>query len=114
MINLNELTESVKNLLFGKVTVEMMQGLIVVECVHSDDYFYAKGRFIIESDKIIFAFINTKDYIPNDKIFPAKEVTKLARRDNDAIAEVLEIFEDCQIDFGYDSTIIVKGDPNGK
>lgn len=114
-INFNELTESVHNLLFGIITMTTMQdSTATVECIHSDDYYSAKGRFIVKDDTITFAFINIKDYDPNDKIFPIKEVTKLARKDHEAIAEVLALFEDCQLNFGYDPTIKFRGASNGK
>lgn len=114
-INFNELQESVHNLLFGTITMVAMQdSTATVECIHSDDYYSAKGRFIVKDDTITFAFINIKDYDPKDKIFPIKEVTKLARKDPESIAEVLALFEDCQLNFGYDPTIKFREASNGK
>ena len=112
--NINEITESVSNLLFGNVSVEIMQDSVVVECTYNDSICNAKGRFAIKDDNINFAFINIKEYDPEDIIFWNKEISKLARKDPKAIAEVLEIFEDCHNNFGYDPTIKVRGKSNGK
>ena len=49
------------------------------------------------------------DFIESDRIYPVKEVTKLGRVNDDAIAEVLESFEDCNLNFGYSSFIKLKG-----
>lgn len=111
MLRLDEVAENVHNLLFGDITIEESQNTFAVECIHKDDYYHITGRFVIEKkdNKIIFAFINMQDFIENDRIYPVKEVTKLGRVNDDAIAEVLESFEDCQLNFGYSSFIKLKG-----
>ena len=50
-----------------------------------------------------------QDFIESDRIYPVKEVTKLGRVDHDAILDVLESFEDCNLNFGYSSFIKLKG-----
>ena len=107
--NINEIIESVSNLLFGKVSVEIMQDSVVVECTYNSNTYNAKGRFLIKDGNINFVFINTKEYDPEIDTFWTKELTKLARKDPKSVAEVLEIFEDCHDNFGYDPTIKVKG-----
>lgn len=111
MLRLGEVAESVNNLLFGNITISETQNTFSVECIHKDDYYHITGRFVIEKkdNKIIFVFINMQDFIENDRIYPVKEVTKLGRVNDDAIAEVLESFEDCNLNFGYSSFIKLKG-----
>jgi hypothetical protein len=111
MIRLGEVAENVHNLLFGNISIEETQNTFSVECIHKDDYYHIKGRFIIEKsdNKISFAYINMLDFIESDRIYPVKEVTKLGRVNDDAIAEVLESFEDCHLNFGYNSFIKLKG-----
>ena len=112
MLKLGEVSESVSNLLFGNITIRETQNTFSVECIHKDDYYHIKGRFVIDKNndnKIIFAFINMLDFIESDRIYPVKEVTKLGRVDHDAILDVLESFEDCNLNFGYSSFIKLKG-----
>lgn len=111
MLKLGEVAEFVSNLLFGDITIRETQNTFSVECIHKDDYYHIKGRFIIEKsdNKISFAYINMLDFIESDRIYPVKEVTKLGRVNDDAIAEVLESFEDCSLNFGYSSFIKLKG-----
>lgn len=111
MLRLGEVAENVNNLLFGNITISETQNTFSVECIHKDDYYHIKGRFLIEKkdNKISFAYINMLDFVENDRIYPVKEVTKLGRVNDDAIAEVLESFEDCNLNFGYSSFIKLKG-----
>lgn len=111
MLKLGEVSEAVSNLLFGNITIRETQNTFSVECIHKDDYYHIKGRFLIEKsdNKISFAYINMLDFIESDRIYPVKEVTKLGRVNDDAIAEVLESFEDCNLNFGYSSFIKLKG-----
>lgn len=111
MLKLSEVSETVSNLLFGNITIRETQNTFSVECIHKDDYYHIKGRFIIEKsdNKISFAYINILDFIESDRIYPVKEVTKLGRVNDDAIAEVLESFKDCGLNFGYSSFIKLKG-----
>lgn len=111
MLKLGEVSESVSNLLFGNITIRETQNTFSVECIHKDDYYHIKGRFIIEKsdNKISFAYINMLDFIESDRIYPVKEVTKLGRVDHDAILDVLELFKDCNLNFGYSSFIKLKG-----
>lgn len=111
MLRLCEVEKAFKRILFGEVVIEETQNTFTVECIHKDDYYHIKGRFIIEKsdNKISFAYINMLDFINSDRIYPVKEVTKLGRVNDDAIAEVLESFEDCNLNFGYSSFIKLKG-----
>ena len=111
MLKLGEVSESVSNLLFGNITIRETQNTFSVECIHKDDYYHIKGRFVIdkEESRVIFAFINMQDFIESDRIYPVKEVTKLGRVDHDAILDVLELFKDCNLNFGYSSFIKLKG-----
>ena len=112
MLKLSEVEKAMNRILFGKVVIEETQNTFAVECKHKDDYYHIKGRFVIDKNndnKIIFAFINMLDFIESDRIYPVKEVTKLGRVNDDAIAEVLESFEDCNLNFGYSSFIKLKG-----
>lgn len=111
MLKLGEVSEAVSNLLFGNITIRETQNTFSVECIHKDDYYHIKGRFIIEKsdNKISFAYINMLDFIESDRIYPVKEVTKLGRVDHDAILDVLELFKDCNLNFGYSSFIKLKG-----
>lgn len=111
MLKLGEVEKAMNRILFGKVVIEETQNTFSVECIHKDDYYHIKGRFIIEKsdNKISFAYINMLDFIESDRIYPVKEVTKLGRVNDDAIAEVLESFEDCNLNFGYSSFIKLKG-----
>lgn len=117
MLRLGEVEDAFKRILFGKVVIEETQNTFSVECNHKDDYCHAKGRFLIEKsdNKISFAYINMLDFIESDRIYPVKEVTKLGRVNDDAIAKVLESFKDCSLNFGYSSFIKLKGlEDNGK
>ena len=117
MLRLGEVEKAFKRVLFGKVIIEETQNTFSVECKHKDDYYHAKGRFLIdkEKSKVIFAFVNVQDFNENDRTCPVKEVTKLGRVDHDAITEVLELFKDCNLNFGYSSFIKLKGlEENGK
>lgn len=112
MLRLCEVEKAMNRIIFGKVVIEETQNTFSVECIHKDDYYHIKGRFVIDKNndnKIIFAFINMLDFIESDRIYPVKEVTKLGRVNDDAIAEVLESFEDCNLNFGYSSFIKLKG-----
>lgn len=111
MLRLSEVSEAVHNLLFGDITISETQNTFSVECIHKDDYFHIKGRFLIEKkdNKIDFAYINILEFVDSDRIYPVKEVTKLGRVNDDAIDNVLESFEDCQLNFGYSSFIKLKG-----
>lgn len=111
MLKLGEVSEAVSNLLFGNITINETPNTFSVECIHKDDYYHIKGRFLIEKkdNKISFAYINMLDFVENDRIYPVKEVTKLGRVNDDAIAEVLESFKDCSLNFGYSSFIKLKG-----
>lgn len=111
MLKLGEVSEAVSNLLFGNITIRETQNTFSVECIHKDDYYHIKGRFIIEKsdNKISFAYINMLDFIESDRIYPVKEVTKLGRVDHDAILDTLKSFEDCNLNFGYSSFIKLKG-----
>lgn len=111
MLKLGEVSESVSNFLFGNITIRETQNTFSIECIHKDDYYHIKGRFIIEKsdNKISFAYINMLDFIESDRIYPVKEVTKLGRVDHDAILDVLELFKDCNLNFGYSSFIKLKG-----
>lgn len=112
MLRLCEVEKAMNRIIFGKVVIEETQNTFAVECIHKDDYYHIKGRFVIDKNndnKIIFAFINMLDFIESDRIYPVKEVTKLGRVNDDAIAEVLESFEDCNLNFGYSSFIKLKG-----
>ena len=111
MLKLGEVEKAMNRILFGKVVIEETQNTFAVECIHKDDYYHIKGRFVIDKkeSRVIFAFINMQDFIENDRIYPVKEVTKLGRVNDDAIAEVLESFEDCSLNFGYSSFIKLKG-----
>lgn len=111
MLKLGEVEKAMNRILFGKVVIEETQNTFAVECKHKDDYYHIKGRFIIEKsdNKISFAYINMLDFIESDRIYPVKEVTKLGRVNDDAIAEVLESFEDCSLNFGHNSFIKLKG-----
>lgn len=111
MLRLDEVEKACKRILFGKVVIEETQNTFSVECIHKDDYYHIKGRFIIEKsdNKISFAYINMLDFIESDRIYPVKEVTKLGRVDHDAILDVLELFKDCNLNFGYSSFIKLKG-----
>lgn len=111
MLKLGEVSEAVSNLLFGNITIRETQNTFSVECIHKDDYYHIKGRFIIEKsdNKVSFAYINMLDFIESDRIYPVKEVTKLGRVDHDAILDVLELFKDCNLNFGYSSFIKLKG-----
>lgn len=111
MLKLSEVSEAVSNLLFGNITIRETQNTFSVECIHKDDYYHIKGRFLIEKsdNKISFAYINMLDFIESDRIYPVKEVTKLGRVDHDAILDVLELFKDCNLNFGYSSFVKLKG-----
>ena len=111
MLKLGEVEKAMNRIIFGKVVIEETQNTFSVECIHKDDYYHIKGRFLIEKsdNKISFAYINMLDFIESDRIYPVKEVTKLGRVNDDAIAEVLESFEDCSLNFGYSSFIKLKG-----
>ena len=111
MLRLCEVEKAMNRILFGKVVIEETQNTFSVECIHKDDYYHIKGRFIIEKsdNKISFAYINMLYFVESDRIYPVKEVTKLGRVNDDAIAEVLESFEDCSLNFGYSSFIKLKG-----
>lgn len=111
MLRLCEVEKVMNRIIFGKVVIEETQNTFAVECIHKDDYYHIKGRFIIEKsdNKISFAYINMLDFIESDRIYPVKEVTKLGRVNDDAIAEVLESFEDCNLNFGYSPFIKLKG-----
>lgn len=117
MLRLCEVEKAMNRIIFGKVVIEETQNTFSIECIHKDDYYHIKGRFLIEKsdNKISFAYINMLDFIESDRIYPVKEVTKLGRVNDDAIAEVLESFEDCNLNFGYSSFIKLKGlEENGK
>jgi len=111
MLKLCEVEKAFNRILFGKVIIEETQNTFAVECKHKDDYYHIKGRFVIDKkeSRVIFAFINMQDFIESDRIYPVKEVTKLGRVNDNAIAEVLESFEDCSLNFGYSSFIKLKG-----
>ena len=111
MLRLCEVEKAMNRILFGKVVIEETQNTFAVECKHKDDYYHIKGRFVIdkEESRVIFAFINMQDFIESDRIYPVKEVTKLGRVDHDAILDVLELFKDCSLNFGYSSFIKLKG-----
>lgn len=111
MLRLCEVEKAMNRIIFGKVVIEETQNTFSVECIHKDDYYHIKGRFIIEKsdNKISFAYINMLDFIESDRIYPVKEVTKLGRVDHDAILDVLELFKDCNLNFGYSSFIKLKG-----
>lgn len=111
MLKLGEVEKAMNRILFGKVVIEETQNTFAVECNHKDDYYHIKGRFVIEKsdNKISFAYINMLDFIESDRIYPVKEVTKLGRVDHDAILDVLELFKDCNLNFGYSSFIKLKG-----
>lgn len=117
MLRLREVETAFKRVLFGKVVIEETQNTFAVECNHKDDYYHIKGRFVIDKkeSRVIFAFINMQDFIESDRIYPVKEVTKLGRVDHDAILDVLGLFKDCNLNFGYSSFIKLKGlEDNGK
>lgn len=111
MLKLGEVEKATDRILFGKIVIEETQNTFSVECTHKDDYYHIKGRFLIDKKdrKIIFAFINMQEFIESDRIYPVKEVTKLGRVDHDAILDVLELFKDCNLNFGYSSFIKLKG-----
>lgn len=111
MLKLGEVEKATDRILFGKIVIEETQNTFSVECAHKDDYYHIKGRFLIDKKdrKIIFAFINMQEFIESDRIYPVKEVTKLGRVDHDAILDVLELFKDCNLNFGYSSFIKLKG-----
>ena len=111
MLKLSEVEKAMNRIIFGKVVIEETQNTFSVECIHKDDYYHIKGRFIIEKsdNKISFAYINMLDFIESDRIYPVKEVTKLGRVDHDAILDVLELFKDCNLNFGYSLFIKLKG-----